>query len=370
MNEESFLYRRIANQIRQEILSGHWKPGDRLPSIRQQMRTWSCTPGTIQRAYHELSGMGLLVSQAGKGTRVAGSIDPRLMQARGPLRRANLVQKADAFLLEALTAGFDMSEVRQAVDLAFDRWSALEAHIAAPTEQALRFAGSHDAAVSWLAGHIDEIIPGMELEVNFLGSLGGLMALAEGRADLAGCHLWDQETGVYNLPFIRKLFPGRKMAAVRLADRRLGWIVQAGNPLGIRTLADIARPGLRYINRQPGSGTRVWLDAQLQVAGIESNGIDGYSNEKNTHSEVAQVVAEGRADMGLGLEAAAAAFQLDFIFLVEEAYDLVADASAAKGAAIQALFDGLAGEEARRRLAQIAGYDTRHTGLVRWVGGN
>lgn len=367
MEDEHYLYRRIANQIRNEILEGRLKPGDRLPSIRQQTGTWKCTQGTIQRAYQELAALGLLVSQAGKGTRVAGRIDPQLMQAQGPLRRASLVQKADAFLLEAITAGFNLHEVSQAMDLAMDRWRSLESEVEAPVERFLRFSGSHDSAVSWLAGNMGEICPGAELQITFCGSLGGLMALAEGRADLAGCHLWDPETRVYNLPFIRKLFPGRKMAAVRLADRRLGWITQAGNPLTITQLEDIARPELRYVNRQPGSGTRVWLDASLEHLGVDPQKIKGYGDEKHTHTEVARAVAEGRADFGLGLEAAAAAFQLAFVFLVEESYDLVFPAASLDHQPFKTLLDWLAGDDARRRLGTLTGYDTHHTGSIQWV---
>ena len=367
MEDEPFLYRRIANQIRKEILEGNLKPGDRLPSIRQQSRTWHCTQGTIQRAYQELAGLGLLVSRAGKGTRVAGRIDPQMMQAQGPLRRASLVQKADAFLLEAIASGFDLSEVSQAVDLALDRWRSLESEVKPHSERILRFAGSHNSAVSWLAAKMDEICPGVELQITFSGSLGGLMALAEGRADLAGCHLWDPETRVYNLPFIRKLFPGRKMAAVRLADRRLGWITQAGNPVAVTRLEDIARSELRYVNRQPGSGTRVWLDASLERLGLDPQKIKGYEDEKNTHAEVARAVAEGRADFGLGLEAAAAAFQLAFVFLVEESYDLVFPAADLERQPFKTIMDWLAGPEAHRRLEALTGYDTHLTGSLQRI---
>ena len=367
MGDEPFLYRQIANKFRQEIMEGRLKPGDRLPSIRQQTSVWNCTQGTIQRAYQELAALGLVVSQAGKGTRVSGGIDPELMRAQGPLRRANLVQKADAFLLEALTAGFDLSEVSQAINLAMDRWRSLKAEVATPSERVLRFSGSHDAAVSWLAGNLGEVFPGVELQITFSGSLNGLMALAEGRADLAGCHLWDPETFVYNLPFIRKLFPGRKMAAVRLAGRNLGWIVGAGNPKAIAGLEDIARPDLHYVNRQPGSGTRVWLDASLERLGLDPQKIAGYGDEKNTHAEIARAVAEGRADFGLGLEGAAAAFQLEFIFLVKESYDLVLPAANLERQPYKTILNWLSGEQARRRLSALIGYDTHHTGIIQWV---
>jgi putative molybdopterin biosynthesis protein len=365
--EEPFLYRKIADQLRLEILEGRLKPGERLPSIRQQTLKWTCTQGTIQRAYQELAQQGLVVSRPGKGTLVAGSIDPLLMRAQGPLRRASLVHKADAFLLEALTAGFELGEIRQAVELALDRWRALQAETTAPASRVLRFAGSHDPAVSWLANHMPEVVPDLELQVNFTGSLGGLIALADGRADLAGAHLWDPETRQYNLPFIRKLFPGRKMAVVRLADRRLGWIVPPGNPRRITSLEDLARPGLHYVNRPGGSGTRVWLDAALQRLAIGAQQIEGYGDEKATHAEVARTIAEGLADFGLGLEAAAVAFRLDFVFLVEESYDLVFPAEALERAPLRALVEWLATDLAHQQLGTLVGYHTGQTGALQWV---
>jgi molybdate-binding protein/DNA-binding transcriptional regulator YhcF (GntR family) len=365
--EEPFLYRRIADQIRLDILEGRLKPGDRLASIREMTRQWKCTQGTVQRAYQELAQQGLLVSRAGKGTVVAGKIDPLLMRAPGPLRTASLVHQAEAFLLEALTAGFGLAEIQEAFGMALDRWRTLPGAASHPSERVLRFAGSHDSAVSWLGDHFADLAPGIDFQIHFLGSLGGLMALADGRADLAGCHLWDAETNSYNLPFIRKLFPGHKMAAVRLADRRLGWIVPPGNPLGIRTVADLAKPGPRFINRQNGSGTRVWLDAALQRLGLSGSAIDGYEVEKANHSEVARAVAEGQANVGLGLESAAAALRLDFVFAVQETYDLVMPASSLDSGPLQSLAAWLAGPAARQRLGELVGYDTRHTGLIRWV---
>jgi molybdate-binding protein/DNA-binding transcriptional regulator YhcF (GntR family) len=366
--EEPFLYRRIADQFRLEILAGRLKPGDRLPSIREQTRQWGCTQGTVQRAYQELAQQGLVVSRTGKGTAVAGHIDPLLIQGQGPLRRASLVHKADGFLLEALTAGFELGEIRQAVDLALDRWRALHAGSTVPVDTILRFSGSNDPAVSWLANHMSEIVPGAELQINFTGSLGGLMALADGRADLAGTHLWDADTRLYNSPFISKLFPNRKMALVRLADRRLGWIVPPGNPRQISQIEDIALPGLRFVNRQGGSGTRVWLDGVMQQAGIEPGSIQGFGDEKTTHAEVARAIAEGQADLGLGLESAAAAFQLDFVFLVRESYDLVMTASNLERPPLRALVEWLATHLAHAQLGALVGYDTTATGSVQFIG--
>jgi putative molybdopterin biosynthesis protein len=157
------------------------------------------------------------------------------------------------------------------------------------------------------------------------------------------------------------------MALIRLADRRLGWILPAGNPRRISRLEDIAQPGLRLANRQRGSGTRVWLDEALARLAIRPDTIAGYAEEKMTHTEVARSVAEGRADLALGLESAAVDFGLDFVFLVQESYDLVTPAEGVESRPIGMLVDWLASEPGRRRVAAWAGYDTRQSGSVEWV---
>ena len=365
--DETFLYQQIAETIRLDILEGRLKPGDRLPSVRQMREQWRCTPGTVQRAYNALAREGLLVSHAGRGTQVAGSIPQGKAQAQGTLRRANLVHRSETFLLEALTAGYDLNEIQQALDLAMDRWRALDTDHAtggeAPSLEVLRFYGSHDMVLNDLAhtlfGHK---IRGAVLQLAYTGSLGGLMALAEGRADLAGSHLWDAESDTYNLPFIRRILPGRAVRVITLAHRRQGLILAPGNPLKIQGLQDLTRPEVRFVNRQPGSGTRVWLDATLQRLGIQPGQIAGFEDERLTHSDVARVVAEGGADAGLGLETAARAYGLDFHFLVRERYDLVMLAETVERPAMRALLDWLSSSEGKQFVERHRGYESEFTG--------
>ncbi len=363
--EDSYIYRQIAAAVQRQILLGELSPGDRLPSMREMTARWNCTIGTVQRAYQELARQGLITSRAGQGTRVA---DKFPQQDEPPLRRAALIHRAETFLLEVLTAGYNPADVEDAVRQALDRWRVVTQEASAPPGQTLRFVGSHDLAVSWLATHFGEIAPGYTLQVSFTGSLGGLIALAEGKADLAGCHLWDEESDSYNAPFVRRLLPGRRVALVTLAHRRIGLIVPRGNPSGLHSLTDLTRPGLHFVNRQPGSGTRVWLDAQLRRLGIASRQIAGFSDEKMTHSEVAQVVAEGNADAGLGLEAAARTFGLDFVMLAQERYDFVIPADNVDAYAVQALIHWLSQPQAGEAVARLHGYDSSHTGQVLWAG--
>ena len=362
--EESYLYRQISAAIRQQILQGELKPGDRLPSVRAMLVRWKCTIGTVQHAYQELTTQGLITSHVGQGTRVVENLPS---QDDTPLRRAAVIHRAEAFLLEVLTAGYTPSEVEDAVRQALDRWRTVSLQSAVPTANTLLFSGSHDLAVAWLATHFPEIVPGHSLHINFTGSLGGLIALAEGKADLAGCHLWDAESETYNLPFIRRLLPGQRLAVVTLAHRRLGLITQPGNPAQLHGLAELTRPGLRFVNRQSGSGTRVWLDSQLRRLGISPTSLTGYAAEKNTHSEVARAIAENQADAGLGLEGAARLYGLDFVFLSKERYDLVFLADRFAQPAVQALVRWLKEPKFQEILTQLGGYDNQSTGAIQFV---
>ncbi len=367
--EDAFLYHQIAESIRNEILNGLYKPGDRLPSVRKLCEEWNCTPGTIQRAYAELAREGLLVSRAGRGTQVAGVVPQAKTQAQGTLRRANLVNRAEAFLLETLTAGYDLNEIHLAMDMAMDRWRSLSATQATQPANLLRFSGSHDMVVNALGNQFfGQMVEGVSLQLLYNGSLGGLIALAEGKADLAGCHLWDAESDTYNIPYIRRLFPGKEIIMVTLAHRRIGLIVAPGNPRGIHDLSDLARPGIRFVNRQPGSGTRVWLDEMLAGLHIDPKQIQGYADERITHSDVARAIADGTAEVGLGLETAAWAYGLDFLFLNQERYDLVMLSETAKNPALQKLIAWLNTEEGKRFVTQHQGYDNQDTGKVQVIG--
>ncbi len=326
---------------------------------------WNCTTGTIQRAYSELAKQGLVISRSGQGTHISGSL-PQPQDA--PLRRAALVHRAEAFLLEVLTAGYTTDEVEQSFRLALDRWRITEQSPVAVDQQTIRFSGSHDLAVDWLAANFRRFAPDHILDVRFSGSLAGLIALAENSADLAGSHLWDAETGEYNAPFVRRVLPNRRVALVTLAHRRLGLLLPPGNPQNIQRLADLANPSVRFINRQPGSGTRVWLDTNLQRTGVDPTALDGYTQIAYTHSDVARAVAEGRATTGLALEATAQAYGLGFLFMTRERYDLVIPDESLQKPALRALIDWLQRPETHAAIGKLGGYDTGETGKIIWVG--
>lgn len=366
--EDQHIYQKIVTAVRQEVLNGQLNPGDRLPTVRQAAVEWGCTLGTVQRAYAELARQGLVVSRSGQGTRV---VEQPPLADDTPLRRALLVHRAQAFLLETLTSGYTPLEVENALRMALDGWRTLSQpsglHAGRPVANTLRFAGSHDLALTWLAAHFPEVVPRFTLQLGFSGSLGGLIALEQGQADLAGCHLWDEETDSYNAPYVRRLLPGRRAALLTLVYRRLGLITPPGNPRQVDSLQDLAQPGLRFVNRQPGSGTRVWLDAALRRQGIDATRIAGYDRECATHTEAARQVAEGAADAAFGLETAALALGLPFIPLLTEPYDLVVPAENMQLPAVRRLAEWLQTADARKAIDDLGGYDTSHTGDIAWV---
>jgi putative molybdopterin biosynthesis protein len=172
------------------------------------------------------------------------------------------------------------------------------------------------------------------------------------------------ESDSYNLPYVQRVLPGKSVVGVTLAHRRLGFILAPGNPHKIQGLEDLTRPGIRFTNRQPGSGTRVWLDAILKQKQIQPDAIHGYRDERLTHSDVARVVAEGGADVGLGLETAARAYGLDFLFLNRERYDLVMLAETIENPPVRKLIDWLSSEQGRQFVDQHRGYDSQSSGQV------
>lgn len=218
------------------------------------------------------------------------------------------------------------------------------------------FSGSHDLALEAAAAHLERHALLLTLPV---GSLDGLINLRQGLCQFSGAHLRD-ENGEYNTPYLRRLFPDRDMEVVTLAHRTQGLMVAPGNPKGVRGASDLARAGLRFINRNPGSGTRLWLDAELALLGIPAEQVDGYFQVASTHHETARAVAEGRADVALGLQAAAQKYGLDFLPLFDERYDLVFPRELA--GQLSVLLNYIQSAGFRREVARLNGYETSHTG--------
>ena len=203
---------------------------------------------------------------------------------------------------------------------------------------------------------------GINLVLSEEGSHQALSALARGEAHIAGCHLRDEETGEFNFPWVLRLVPF-PCTLVTFAAWQQGLIVSPGNPHGIRSVEDLARPEIKFINRQSGSGSRSLLDRLLLRGGVPSTAVTGYSREAGGHLSVASTVASGQADAGVAVEAAATALGLGFVSLEQERYDLVIPNHFLNHTGVQALLDLLRQPSLRRRVETLGGYDASSMGL-------
>ncbi len=222
--------------------------------------------------------------------------------------------------------------------------------------------GSHDMTLDLLAQFLSE--RGRRLVSANVGSLGGLVALRRGEAHIAGSHLLDPEVGDYNVSYIRQYLPDEPVRLVTWVGREQGLLVPPGNPKGIHSLEDLARPDVTFINRQRGAGTRVLLDYHLQQLGIQPEQVSGYRQEEYTHLAVAAAVASGRADTGLAVTASAVALGLDFVPLFQERYDLVIPCRYLQGDLLAPLFDLMQEPAFRKAVAALPGYDVTQMGTV------
>jgi len=222
--------------------------------------------------------------------------------------------------------------------------------------------GSHDLVLDLAASALRAEDPAVTLASSNVGSLGGLVALRDGLCHLAGSHLLDPATGEYTIPYVRRVLGDADVAVVRLVHRDQGLIVAPGNPLGLADVGDLARPGVRYVNRQRGAGTRVLLDHELAVLGITPADVDGYAREEPTHLAVAAAVAAGRGDAGLGILAAARAFGLGFVPVTREPYDLVVAAEAMDGPLLAPLWALLQSDRFQAAVTDLGGYSAKEMG--------
>jgi len=221
---------------------------------------------------------------------------------------------------------------------------------------AIVFSGSHDLALEGLAQlFADQLL----LLTLYVGSLDGLTNLRQGLCQVSGAHLLD-ESGEYNSAYIRRFFPDREVELITLAHRTQGLVLAPGNPKSIRGLQDLSRPGVRFVNRNAGSGTRLWLERELKRRRQPEASIHGFEHAVATHTEVAELIRTGRADAGIGLQAAAHGAELDFLPLFEERYDLVLQRDLERKLA--PILDYLQTAGFRTRLKSMTGYNTTHSG--------
>lgn len=270
-------------------------------------------------------------------------------------------------VMRLLEAGLvELAEVRQVRNYTEKYYrataSAFEVHLLLTPDtgsgHSITVVGSNDIALDAFAGSV----PGLSVVPVSVGSLDGLIALRQGLADIAACHLFDSRESEYNTPYVRHLFAEGQVVILTLVHREQGVIVAAGNPLGIQSVADIVSTRARLANRNPGSGTRLWLDGELRTLGVDTAGIPGYESSFVTHGAVAEEVAGGRADVSVGIRAAAEGAGLDFVPLAHERFDLVIPRDRLADASIAAFIDELETRRARVMIGALSGYDISHTG--------
>lgn len=222
-----------------------------------------------------------------------------------------------------------------------------------------------DVLLDILTRHLERHPQGAHALRHHVGSFSGLLALYQNQAHMAAIHLWDGDTGAYNVPFVRRLLPGIPTVIIHLACRMQGFYLARGNPLNISGWQDLTRPEVRFINREKGCGTRVLLDEQLRRLGLDRRLITGYEIEELSHLGVASAVARGEADAGLGNEKAPLQVRgLEFLPLHKERYELVIKEEDLENPPVRATIEILQSEEFKKEVRGLGDYDLAETGKI------
>ncbi len=291
---------------------------------------------------------------------ILGRVDDRLVAM--PIQRG-------AGIITSLTRADGILQIPQEQE-GVDEGAEVEVRLLRPKDQldyTLIMIGSHDNTIDLIADQLKGRDSRIHLSSSNVGSLGGLMALRRRQAHFAGSHLLDTQTGEYNYSFVERWLKGTPVRLVELAMRRQGLVIGRENPKGIKGLEDLVRPGVVFINRQAGSGTRVLFDYCLQQRGLSPDEINGYEQEEFTHMSVAVNVLSGRADAGMAIYAAAKALDLGFIPIGTERYDLVIAENAWSDFKMRMVLDIVASDSFHRMVTSMGGYDVSDSGRIMGV---
>lgn len=231
-------------------------------------------------------------------------------------------------------------------------------------EGALLAAGSNDPILDILKTFVRRAYPEFYVFSANTGSTDGLKALNQGYTDIAWSHLLDPKSGEYNIPFLSAYLPNLRAVVVNLFKRDLGFLAAPGNPQKIKGFRDMARPKIRFINRQKGSGTRVLLDNHLRQLKIPGSSVKGYENEVYTHFEVGLSILSKEADLGLATGSVAKLLGLSFIPLTQESFDMLLDQSTFFERPVQAFIEILNSREFRSRVENLGSYDFKNSGKI------
>ena len=226
--------------------------------------------------------------------------------------------------------------------------------------------GSHDLSLDVMRDLLKSRHPGTDLISTHTGSLSGIMALKKGITPLATTHILDEKEQIYNIPAIQKYLPDTAVKLIHIAKRTQGLLVANNNPKGIKCVADLTKPGVRFVNRQFGSGTRILFDAILAREGLHKDDISGYDREESSHTAVGILIRESIADAGVGIYSVGKAFSLGFIPLAEEEYDLLVTKEFTTDSRFAMLMEILLSAEFKERLLALGGYSVEDTGKVKY----
>lgn len=222
-----------------------------------------------------------------------------------------------------------------------------------------------DVVLDVLTRHLEKQMPHVRFLRSYNGSMDGLFALYRGTANLITTHLWDGDTGEYNIPYVRRILPGQRAIIINLVYRQAGFYVAPGNPKNIKDWPDLLQSNIRFINRERGSGARVLLDEKFQQLNLDPRAIPNYSQEETSHLAIASCVARGETDVGIGIEKVAMQVQnVEFIPLQKERYDLVLLRHDLDKPPFQALLSILRSPIFRNEVAGMGGYDVSRMGDI------
>ncbi|MBU3568824.1 helix-turn-helix transcriptional regulator [Priestia aryabhattai] len=219
-----------------------------------------------------------------------------------------------------------------------------------------------DVTLDILANSIEE--KGFKSLRDYNGSLNSLISMYNGKCTIVSSHLFDGDTKEYNLPFIKRILTGHSYMVMNLVSRSAGFFVKPGNPKNIKTWEDLSKTNVTLINREKGSGARVLVDEQIRIHNISPKEIRGYEQEEKNHLSIATAVAQGLADVGVGIEKASKMVDVDFIPLIKEQYDLVIMKSEENRHLIKSLLTILNSTDFKNKIQAIEGYDTSKTGSI------
>lgn len=222
-----------------------------------------------------------------------------------------------------------------------------------------------DIVLDILARHLEQHPKGIQALRSYIASYNSLYALYHGKVQVSAAHLWDGDTGQYNIPYVKRMVPGIPLVVVHVGCRMQGFYVSKGNPKNIKGWEDLKRPDISITNREKGCGTRVLLDEHLRLMGIYGSSIKGYNTEYLSHLAVASSVARGEADLGLGNEKVALQVQgVDFIPLQKERYELVIKKEDLAKPEFQAIIEIINSDNFKMEIYGIGGYDLNETGKI------